>query len=148
MGFTSKYTGSQVEAKLDAVENKQDRLVSGTNIKTINGEDILGEGDIAIGGGGDTEELELVTAAAITDLDSRIKGLVSKDNSIQANITSIEGDITTLQNTKATKTEVNEADDNIIGEIEDNEKVTAAALNEMWLKLEDVIARLTALENK
>lgn len=148
MAYTSKYTGAQIDERLDAVDGKQDRLVSGTNIKTINGEDILGEGDIAIGGGGDTEELELIAAAAITDLDTRIKGLVSKDNSIQANITSIEGDITTLQNTKATKTEVNEADENIIGEIEDNEKVIAAALNEMWLKLEDVIARLSALENK
>lgn len=144
MGFTSKYTGSQVEAKLDAVENKQDRLVSGTNIKTINGEDILGEGDIAIGGGGDTEDLELVTAAAITDLDARVKKLGGEDAKIKEDITELQNDV----QTRATKTEVNEADENIIGEIEDNEKVTAAALNEMWLKLEDVIARLTALENK
>lgn len=36
-------------------QNKQDKLVSGTNIKTINGEDILGEGNITIesGSGGD-----------------------------------------------------------------------------------------------
>lgn len=33
-------------------EEKQDTLVSGTNIKTINGESILGSGDIAVGGGG------------------------------------------------------------------------------------------------
>ena len=31
---------------------KQDALVSGTNIKTINGESLLGEGNITIGGGG------------------------------------------------------------------------------------------------
>lgn len=31
---------------------KQDALVSGTNIKTINGESILGSGDITVGGGG------------------------------------------------------------------------------------------------
>lgn len=31
---------------------KQDALVSGTNIKTINGSSILGSGDIAISGGG------------------------------------------------------------------------------------------------
>jgi len=35
----------------DAVATKQDTLVSGTNIKTINGTDILGEGDIVITGG-------------------------------------------------------------------------------------------------
>ena len=34
------------------VNNKQDTLVSGTNIKTVNGESILGEGNIEISGGG------------------------------------------------------------------------------------------------
>lgn len=32
--------------------SKQDVLVSGTNIKTINGESLLGSGDITVGGGG------------------------------------------------------------------------------------------------
>lgn len=35
----------------DLESNKQDNLVSGTNIKTINGESILGSGDIVIEGG-------------------------------------------------------------------------------------------------
>jgi hypothetical protein len=35
-----------------AVEGKQDTLVSGENIKTINGESILGSGDLTIEGGG------------------------------------------------------------------------------------------------
>lgn len=34
------------------IENKQDTLVSGTNIKTINGNSLLGSGDLATGGGG------------------------------------------------------------------------------------------------
>jgi hypothetical protein len=37
-----------------AVEGKQDTLVSGENIKTINGESILGSGDLTIEGGGGT----------------------------------------------------------------------------------------------
>lgn len=37
------------------VDNKQDTLVSGTNIKTINGESILGSGNIEIQGGGSTD---------------------------------------------------------------------------------------------
>jgi hypothetical protein len=37
-----------------AVEGKQDTLVSGTNIKTINGNSLLGSGDLTIGGGGGT----------------------------------------------------------------------------------------------
>ena len=35
-----------------ALDNKQDTLVSATNIKTINGTSILGSGDLAVGGGG------------------------------------------------------------------------------------------------
>ena len=37
--------------------NVQEKLVSGENIKTINGNDILGEGDITIEGGGNIVEL-------------------------------------------------------------------------------------------
>lgn len=42
------------KAKLDGIDltGKQDKLVSGTNIKTINGESILGSGNIVISGGG------------------------------------------------------------------------------------------------
>src|SRR5437870_4768008 len=39
-------------ATTDDVATKQDALVSGTNIKTINGESILGSGDLAVSGGG------------------------------------------------------------------------------------------------
>ena len=35
-----------------ALDAKQDDLVSGTNIKTINGSSVLGSGDLTIGGGG------------------------------------------------------------------------------------------------
>lgn len=52
MSYNSKYKGAEVEALLDSVGNKQDNLVSGTNIKTINGESILGSGNIVISGGG------------------------------------------------------------------------------------------------
>lgn len=38
---------------------KQDTLVSGTNIKTINGQSVLGEGNIAINGGESTEHVNL-----------------------------------------------------------------------------------------
>lgn len=148
MGFTSKHTGAQIEAYLDSVPNKQDKLVSGQNIKTINGQDVLGEGDITIEAGGDTTSLEKIVAAGITDLDLRVKKLVGTDEAIKADITSLEGNITTLENEKATKAEVKESDDNITSEMISNERVTAASLNEMWLKITDIITRLEALENK
>lgn len=52
MAYKSKFTGRQIDNYLDNIGNKQDKLVSGTNIKTINGTSILGSGDITISGGG------------------------------------------------------------------------------------------------
>ena len=40
---------------------KQDKLVSGENIKTINGESILGSGDITISGGSGVKEIVEIT---------------------------------------------------------------------------------------
>lgn len=45
-------TPSAVKAAYDLANGKQDKLTSGTNIKTINGESILGSGNITIEGGG------------------------------------------------------------------------------------------------
>jgi len=51
---------------------KQDALVSGTNIKTINNESILGSGNITIEGGGRmTEDDELLLSTALVDLNDR-----------------------------------------------------------------------------
>lgn len=46
--FARVYTDKEVDSKLT---NKQDTLVSGTNIKTLNGQSILGSGDLPISGG-------------------------------------------------------------------------------------------------
>ena len=53
-----------------AVAAKQDALVSGTNIKTVNGESLLGSGDITIGGlsgtvGDDTHPIKIVDGQAV-----------------------------------------------------------------------------------
>jgi hypothetical protein len=45
-------TASAVKAAYDLANGKQNKLVSGTNIKTINGTSILGSGDIVISSGG------------------------------------------------------------------------------------------------
>ena len=44
---------------LSLYQDKQDKLVSGTNIKTINGISVLGEGNIVINGGESTEHVNL-----------------------------------------------------------------------------------------
>lgn len=47
------YVGNEIGQLEEIINTKQDKLISGTNIKTINGNDILGEGDITIEGGSD-----------------------------------------------------------------------------------------------
>ena len=44
-------TGSAVKSAYDWANGRQEKLVSGTNIKTINGQSLLGSGDIVISGG-------------------------------------------------------------------------------------------------
>ena len=74
--YTEKYTGTVTGIKMNGstknpssgvvdlgtvitshqdISGKQDKLVSGTNIKTINGQSLLGEGDIQIQEGGGAE---------------------------------------------------------------------------------------------
>ena len=46
--FTSDNVEDALNESVDKIKNKQDKLVSGTNIKTINGKSILGYGNIEI----------------------------------------------------------------------------------------------------
>lgn len=57
--YTSQFTGQEIDSRLAKVPQlesglagKQATLVSGTNIKTINNESILGPGNIEVQGGG------------------------------------------------------------------------------------------------
>ena len=58
------------------LDSKQDTLVSGTNIKTLNGETILGAGDIKITGGGGSSQLIASTSiiAAFGGYDNESSG--------------------------------------------------------------------------
>ena len=47
--YTLQLPGADIDARLAAVPNKQDTLVSGTNIKTVGGQSILGSGNIPVG---------------------------------------------------------------------------------------------------
>ena len=51
-GAFSSLTGTPTTLSGYGITNAQDELISGTNIKTINGTSILGSGDITISGGG------------------------------------------------------------------------------------------------
>lgn len=72
----------------EVVTTKQDTLISGTNIKTINGESIVGSGDIEIkGGGGDV----FIAEYGVTTFDE-IKEAYDSNKTILAKRTS--GDLT------------------------------------------------------
>lgn len=61
--MTNYYTSAQTQSAISgAVLTKQDTLVSGTNIKTINNESLLGSGNITISGGGSSNIVELTQA--------------------------------------------------------------------------------------
>ena len=65
--ISSMQTDLSGKADASALANKQDKLISGTNVKTINGQSILGSGNLPISGSGssydDTELRGRVTAA-------------------------------------------------------------------------------------
>lgn len=65
-------------------QSKQDKLTSGTNIKTINGESVLGSGNIVIGGsGGD------VTKAYVDEKDAELQDAIEDlDDTKQDKLTS------------------------------------------------------------
>ena len=74
---------AQVTSLVTTVAGKQDTLVSGTNIKTINGASLLGAGDIAIAGGGSLPVVQTFVGAkslALTDINTYN---VSQDASAQ-----------------------------------------------------------------
>lgn len=63
-GYLTETEASETYATKQQVANKQDQLVSGTNIKTVNGQSLLGNGNIQIEGGGTiTVDSELSTTS-------------------------------------------------------------------------------------
>lgn len=67
--YKSAYTGTQIDAAIGAVAGKQEQLVSGENIKTINNNSILGSGNLVISGGGGGGEIYELDASDATKWD-------------------------------------------------------------------------------
>ena len=86
-------TPSAVKSAYDLANSKQDALVSGTNIKTINGESILGEGNIIISGGG-----------TVTATDVKVNGTSITSNGVANLIT--ESAYNSSTNKIATKNDI------------------------------------------
>jgi hypothetical protein len=74
------FTTEPIDVKSE-LSKKQNTLVSGTNIKTVNGESLLGEGNIVVSGGGSDmsnyytkEEIDITIGNINTILESIING--------------------------------------------------------------------------
>ena len=81
------------------IDTKQDKLVSGTNIKTINGNSLLGTGDITISIE-DLNPLKADITALKTDnqtTKTTLAGLVSDNTTIKSNITTLQSDVASLK---------------------------------------------------
>lgn len=91
---------------------------------------------------------EKVTAAALTelrvDLTVTKSTLAKKDADMSADIAALQEDIPT----RATQESVNELDETLRGISKSNERVTAAALTEIYSAIERIKARLDILEGK
>ena len=66
--FSAVNSALNEKANLSDVALKQNTLVSGTNIKTINGQSILGEGNITVGDGGGSAPANMVTTDTAQDI--------------------------------------------------------------------------------
>lgn len=90
--LTSTSTTSALSAAQGKVlqDTKQANLVSGTNVKTINGTSILGSGDIAISGGGggaSVPVLRAIDTAGRTLAAADLQNLVRYNSASNANFT-------------------------------------------------------------
>ena len=134
---------AETAAREQAVATKQDTLVSGQNIKTINGQSVLGAGNIAIQGGtsnwdditgkpefaevatsGDYNDLtnkptipdvsNLATKAEIADMETRTHAAATY--ATKAEIPSLEGYLTETEasETYATKEQVSSKQDQLV----------------------------------
>lgn len=83
--------GDVIEVLEGDIAKKQDILVSGTNIKTINGQPILGSGDIVIEGGSvDLDLFEVVTELPTENINEN-KIYLIKDPTATNKVISVEG---------------------------------------------------------
>ena len=102
--ISSMQTDLSGKADASALANKQDKLISGTNVKTINGPSILGSGNIPISGSGssyDDTELRGRVTAAEAEIDA-LQLLVTEtqlSSTISATATAATDYVLTFNNT-------------------------------------------------
>lgn len=99
MAYKSKFTGKQIDDYLDSIETKQDKLVDGVNIATINGQSLTNGGDVTIEAGSIISESDIAAMGftkntgtyskptngiPVLDLESDIQNKLNKVDSLNA----------------------------------------------------------------
>ena len=83
--FATAEQGAKADTAVQDISGKQDVLVSGTNIKTINNESILGSGNITIGGSVDSVNGQ----TGVVVLDAEDVGALPDDTPIPEELTTV-----------------------------------------------------------
>lgn len=95
--YISQFTGPEIDQRLAKVSqletSKQDKLVSGTNIKTVGGTSILGSGDIPIQAG-DTNAVKYVSQSLTDSQKTQARTNIGAQETLVSgtNIKTINGD--------------------------------------------------------
>ena len=146
----------QNKAITQKLETKQDTLVSGISIKTINGQPLLGSGDLTVV----TDLTDYATKAEVsavsdtvtankTETDASLQTLTesvaANKTSAEAGIASVNARVDEVIAGYSTKAEVSAAIEALTAEVITNEEVTAAALNDLRNKISEILSRLEAL---
>jgi hypothetical protein len=149
----------QNKAITQKLNEKQDALVSGTSIKTINGQPTLGSGDLTVV----TDLTDYATKAEVsavsdtvttnkTATDASIQSLAesvaTNKTSAEAGIASVNARVDEVVAGYSTKAEVGaalEAIEALTAEVVTNEEVTAAAFNDLNAKIAEILSRLEAM---
>lgn len=138
---------ADVSALETAMDGKQPTLVSGTNIKTINGNSILGEGNLVIEGGGIDLSNYYNKTEVDTKLDTKQNNLVSGTNIKTINSQSILGEgnleVTIPDATTATSGAMSAADKTKLDSISTEWAGTQAEYDALTTKDNNIIYYVT-----
>ena len=138
---------ADVSALQTAMDGKQPTLVSGTNIKTINGNSILGEGNLVIEGGGIDLSNYYTKTETDTKLDTKQNTLVSGTNIKTVNSQSILGEgnieVTIPDATTATSGAMSAADKTKLDSISNEWTGTQAEYDALATKEDNIIYYVT-----
>lgn len=138
MSYQGKHSGADIDRLLDKIDNMESVVVDDTitpeSSNPVSSKTIYEA----------MESNEKVAAAALCEIDTRVKKLPTIEIVDTKVAIAVEG---VQASHAADKAEITARIDTLIEDITSNEKVAAAALNDLNNRIQELIARIEALEN-